>query len=226
MKNRLFHIALIIITVSVLLADFLQINWLTYISKPCIMIWVMIYYLINMKKNQLEKNALLAFSFAFLGDILLMFQKLHESFFILGLASFLICQVCYLQVFIKPVLQNDIKKSFLVVQPIFLLLFIFYAGSLYTAMYNHLEHFLRIAVFVYATAITGMAAAALNRKGFVSEKSFSLIFTGVLLFLISDSLIGINKFTYEIPYAGIWILGTYIAAQYLIVRGLIEETFD
>ncbi|UZR95724.1 lysoplasmalogenase [Chondrinema litorale] len=226
MKNRLFHIAIIIISILVLTAEFLQIDWLMYLAKPCIMLWVISYYLLNTQKNQLEKNTLIAFSFALLGDVLLMFQKQHESFFILGLASFLVCQVSYLQVFMKPVLQKDIRKSILVMQPYFLLFFLIYAGSLFTAMYHQLEHFMRIAVFVYAAALTAMAATALNRKGYVAEKSFSLIFTGSLLFLISDSLIGINKFTFQIPYAGIWILGTYIAAQYLIVRGLIEEKFD
>jgi uncharacterized membrane protein YhhN len=46
---------------------------------------------------------------------------------------------------------------------------------------------------------------------------------GSLLFLASDSMIAINKFTTEIPMAGFWIMISYILAQYLIMRGLVLE---
>jgi len=44
-----------------------------------------------------------------------------------------------------------------------------------------------------------------------------------LLFLLSDSMIAFNKFNSDIPLAGFLIMITYIAAQYLIMRGLILE---
>ena len=53
--------------------------------------------------------------------------------------------------------------------------------------------------------------------------SFKLVFIGSLLFLLSDSMLAFNKFHSEIPLAGFLIMLTYIAAQYLIMRGLILE---
>jgi len=53
--------------------------------------------------------------------------------------------------------------------------------------------------------------------------SFRLTFIGSILFVWSDSLIAFNKFSLEIPLAGFWIMLTYMAAQYLIMRGLILE---
>jgi uncharacterized membrane protein YhhN len=64
---------------------------------------------------------------------------------------------------------------------------------------------------------------ALNRKGRVNKRSFQLVFIGSLLFVISDSMIAVDKFYGEIPQAGFWIMLTYISAQYLIMRGLILE---
>jgi len=64
---------------------------------------------------------------------------------------------------------------------------------------------------------------ALNRSGRVADISFKLVFVGSLLFLLSDSMIAFNKFHSDIPLAGFLIMITYIAAQYLIMRGLILE---
>ena len=47
---------------------------------------------------------------------------------------------------------------------------------------------------------------------------------GVLLFMLSDSLIGLNQFKKEaiqIPFPRLAIMGTYILAQLLIVKGSI-----
>jgi len=64
---------------------------------------------------------------------------------------------------------------------------------------------------------------ALNRSGRVGAMSFKLVFVGSLLFLLSDSMIAFNKFNSDIPLAGFLIMITYVAAQYLIMRGLILE---
>jgi uncharacterized membrane protein YhhN len=68
-----------------------------------------------------------------------------------------------------------------------------------------------------------MSMMALNRKGRVAQASYSLVFFGSILFLISDSMIALNKFFMEFALAGFWIMITYISAQYLIMRGLILE---
>jgi len=42
---------------------------------------------------------------------------------------------------------------------------------------------------------------------------------GALFFVLSDSLLAINRFKMAIPQAGTWIMLTYLIAQFLIVRG-------
>jgi uncharacterized membrane protein YhhN len=44
---------------------------------------------------------------------------------------------------------------------------------------------------------------------------------GSVLFVISDSLLAVNKFVFALPYAPVWIMGTYLTAQYWIVRGMV-----
>jgi hypothetical protein len=41
--------------------------------------------------------------------------------------------------------------------------------------------------------------------------------------MISDSTIAINKFLQPIPQSGLLIMSTYMAAQWLIVEGLIRH---
>jgi uncharacterized membrane protein YhhN len=52
------------------------------------------------------------------------------------------------------------------------------------------------------------------------------VFLGALLFMISDSLIALDRFGSDLlplPWAGFWIMLTYIAAQYLIVVGMLIQ---
>lgn len=78
-------------------------------------------------------------------------------------------------------------------------------------------------ITIYAVSLILMSMMALNRSGRVGERSFKLVFIGSLLLLLSDSMIAFNKFHSEIPLAGFLIMLSYIAAQYLIMRGLILE---
>jgi uncharacterized membrane protein YhhN len=78
-------------------------------------------------------------------------------------------------------------------------------------------------VFVYTATIRLMAIFALNRKDRTPEASFYPIFVGALLFIMSDSLLALNKFLVPIPYAGVIVMSTYVAAQYLIVEGVIAD---
>jgi uncharacterized membrane protein YhhN len=47
--------------------------------------------------------------------------------------------------------------------------------------------------------------------------------TGALFFVVSDSLLAINKFYQAFPFAGLLIMLTYCAAQYFIVRGFMSH---
>jgi uncharacterized membrane protein YhhN len=62
---------------------------------------------------------------------------------------------------------------------------------------------MKIPVLIYAAVLTGMVLVALFRFGKTSSSSFALVFGGAILFMISDSLIAINKFLEPLPMAGI-----------------------
>jgi uncharacterized membrane protein YhhN len=85
---------------------------------------------------------------------------------------------------------------------------------------------LQIPVIVYAAVITTMVLTALFRYGRTSNSSFWQVFIGAVLFMISDSILAINKFLDPITNAGLYIMITYVAAQFLIVHGILKHPVD
>ena len=93
-----------------------------------------------------------------------------------------------------------------------------YLFGMLSYLWNDLND-LKIAVVIYSVVICLMAIAALNLKNKMPSAVFYMLFSGVLLFLFSDSIIALNKFGGEglpIPYHRIMIMCTYIIAQLLI----------
>ena len=72
---------------------------------------------------------------------------------------------------------------------------------------------------LYSLAILMMGIGAVERQ--TNAKSYQLVLIGAISFIASDSLIAINKFAFAIPFSGVWIMTTYIVAQYLIVEGIL-----
>jgi uncharacterized membrane protein YhhN len=200
----------------------LDLPWLEQISKPLIMIvlaWI--FTRESNKKNIYFNAAIFAFIFSWLGDILLMFQSQSPLFFLIGLGAFFISQCGYIFTFsqsINPQLPAIFKQK-----PWTILPYLVYACSFYFLLFPRLDFILKIAVACYALALCGMGFMAFNRWGRCGKNSFYPVFFGSLLFLISDSLIGINAFYQSFHSAGFWVMATYMAAQGLIVRGLISN---
>jgi len=196
---------------------------LEYPVKPLIMIWISIYFLINARKRSFIPLVMIAFFFSWTGDIFLMFSGGYNSdiFFYAGVGAFFFAQLAYILLFTRSA-ENHIK-GLLLRNPLWFIPFLGFGGAILFLLYPGLDGIMVPVISVYAVSLIGMSLAALNRRDRVNFDSFRLVFTGSVLFVISDSLIALNKFYTEIPYAGFLIMLTYIAAQYLIMHGLILE---
>jgi uncharacterized membrane protein YhhN len=224
MKKLLLHLLFAVIVIGDLIGEFYQTSWIDYSFKPFLLIWITTYFLLHSKNidKKVIRLAVTAFAFSWMGDVLLMFGNANFLFFILGLCAFLVAQMVYIFLFLRTINLSG-KKSFLKKQPFWLIAYIAYGLIIYILLYNQLDTVLRIAVFIYMLALLSMSAMALNRFGNGHPQSFSLIFAGSLLFVLSDSMIAINKFLTPIPYEGIFVMTTYISAQFLIMKGLLKQ---
>ncbi|MDB4583084.1 lysoplasmalogenase [Draconibacterium sp.] len=224
MKKFLIHFLFFVIVVGDLTGEFLQIPWIDYVFKPFIMIWIGGYFLYQAKNidKTVVQFAALAFLFSWSGDMFMMFAAKEFLYFVLGIASFLTAQILYTFLFLRTIDLSG-KKPFLKKKPFWTIPYIAFGLIMYIILFNRLGPVLRVAIFIYIVAILTMSSMALNRYGNTHPISFNLIFAGSLLFVLSDSMIAINRFLIPIPYEGLFIMTTYIGAQYLIMRGLLKQ---
>ncbi len=223
MKKLLLHFVFLVIVIGDLTGEFLQMPLLDHIFKPFILIWIGAYFCFFSKgiDKKVVSLALSAFAASWVGDLFMMFAD-QFLYFVLGIASFLTAQVIYIFLFLRTINISG-KKTFLTKKPVWLLAYIVYGIIIYILLFPHLEGVLKLAVFIYMLAILSMSSMALNRFGNGHPISFTLVFTGSLFFVLSDSMIAINRFLVPIPYEGIFIMTTYIVAQYLIMRGILKQ---
>ncbi|RZL20077.1 MAG: lysoplasmalogenase [Pedobacter sp.] len=221
MKTKLFSFIFALVFIIQLYAETDGNIQLRNFSKPLIVISLLMWlYLSTSLKGRFHKRIFTGLIFALAGDIFLMLQTGHPSFFIYGLIAFLLCHIFYIRAFILDHKSNpNLKNAFFlwVVGP----LIIFCVG-----LFFYLQPFLgsmQFAVLLYAIIITFMAIMAVNRYGKVNIFSYKLILYGALFFLLSDSALAVNKFAQPIPQVGVLIMATYMIAQYLIVYGTVER---
>ncbi|MGF1638609.1 MAG: lysoplasmalogenase [Cyclobacteriaceae bacterium] len=206
---------------AIVLSIAFGINWIMFIFKPLLMPLLVLILLYS--KNQLSKLvkyiSIGALLFAWLGDIALLFGS--DLFFIAGLTAFLLAHVCYIFVFYKLRYRSAIQVSMVPVVARTMLI-VFSGGALYTLLYPSLGQ-LSLPVGIYVVVILGMVAMAIWRRGRTGENSYFLIYAGALLFIISDAIIAITRFSSEFEFAGVVVMSTYILAQFLIVKGIIAH---
>jgi uncharacterized membrane protein YhhN len=218
--KRITLVFFLAVALAELLAVILSWAPLNFIVKPLIVISLAAYYLTNTTHRR--SLFLIAMAFCWLGDVLLMFQDDQPIFFMAGLGAFLLGHVLYIMSYQRLRLGTG-SSALLGPQKIRFSLPIILAGTgLVVVLYPKLDD-LTVPVMVYALVITVMALQALFRFGYTNKKSFTLIFIGALFFMISDSLLAINKFLTPVPLASLGIMFTYMLAQYLIVEGVLAH---
>jgi uncharacterized membrane protein YhhN len=159
--------------------------------------------------------------FSWAGDIILEFSARNGDLFIAGLVCFLIAHIMYLTVFYSTRGRNIILRKHIY----FLIPVIVYGIGLVYYLFNDLAD-MRVPVILYAIVILTMLTGAICRLEKVNRASYFLVLTGAIFFVISDSAIAINKFTYHFEYSGQVVMSTYIIAQFFIVIGYIKQFRD
>ncbi len=194
----------------------LQLGYL--VSKPLIMLSLTTFYFLSVPPMARSRSAIMAMVCSFAGDIFLM----KEDFFIAGLISFLLAHVFYIFTY-RQHQSEESENALAGLQRIRLAFPVILAASgLVIILFPALAD-LKIPVIIYAAVLAAMVLNALFRFGKTSSVSFWLVFIGAVLFMASDSILAINKFLEPLPDAGIYIMLSYCAAQFLIVTGLIKH---
>ena len=194
--------------------------WPGLISKALIVPLLMILFLVSFKsiKNPIHFFLFGGLVFSWAGDIVLELSARNGNMFVIGLACFLFAHVMYILVFFLTPGKNYIQKHRLyILIPVAL-----YGIVLVSFLYGNLS-VMRIPVILYTIVILTMLTGAINRKEKVNTMSYTMVLAGAIFFVISDSVIALNKFNHKFESSETIIMSTYIIAQYLIVAGYIFQ---
>ena len=145
------------------------------------------------------------------GDVIL--DLTFQGNFIAGLVSFLTAHIFYVALFLKgaAVRRNMILPTVLAVA---------FPAAMAAFLWPHLGQ-MQLPVAVYIGVISSMLVTSLHR----SRLNFTVI-AGAIAFVISDSVLALNKFYSPFPWARYAIMATYYLAQYAIVTGVLQEQAD
>lgn len=227
MKNtsQLFSIAYVLVALGEIYSRYAGNDMLHLVAKPLLLIVLLAYFYVSLagRSDKITKLITWGLVFSWIGDVLLMFEEMDPLFFMGGLGAFLTTHVLYILAFKTAV--TDSSKSIFKTRIIAIFPFILIGGFMYYTLYPNLGE-LKIPVFVYTGVIATMVIFALNRIDSVNMASFRLVYYGAIIFMVSDLLLAINKFMMPIEHAGVFIMGTYILAQGLIVSGVLVESAE
>jgi uncharacterized membrane protein YhhN len=196
----LFTLFAIIFISSTLFKPY-PLSWLVKLLPLLLLIFV------SFKKSEskLERYFIAGLIFSVLGDFFLDYDRVN--WFVFGLGAFLAAHLCY----IKSLMPLDKKRI------VIAMLYTLYGVGVFVLISSGLEA-LFAPVLLYMSVLLGMAIATL-----VSKNTNSWLVVGGLSFVLSDSLLGIDKFYSSIPHATLFIMSSYYFAQYALMKGYFRK---
>jgi uncharacterized membrane protein YhhN len=177
---------------------------------------LLVYYFVSAEPLERSGSLMLALILSLAGDAFL----ISQDYFIPGLIAFLLAHLLYILAY-RQHRHEESENALMGLQRVRLAFPIILAATGLVIILYPVLGGLKIPVIIYASVLALMAIAALFRYGRTSPVSFWMVFGGAVLFMLSDSILAINKFLELLPNAGFWIMATYSAAQYMIVKGLL-----
>lgn len=188
-----------------------------YFSKPFLIPLLLLYYYHN-KETHNKRGQLwvfLALTSFLIGDILII-NHLNQVSLAASLLFFTLGKLFFSLKFIH-------KEDFNVVRLIpFSILLFAYIFLLVGFVYQDLNVFFSAAIISFFFTLVIFQFAFL-RKGVYSSRSYYYVFFGVLLFLVSESIMAIKTFKQNIPYQDFLIMLAYGSSIYLITTGIVFE---
>jgi uncharacterized membrane protein YhhN len=218
MKNKIAPQGFILFSLAYIIITLLGRADIAWYLKPFLLPFLM-YWVYSFDSFPTKKILLLALTFSWIGDCILLFSDKGEMYFIVGLVAFLLSHLVYIAVFNKQIKTEINTNKFMFWSGIGIVLL--YLLSMISLLIADLGD-LKIPVIGYAITISVMLLYAFKGSlNWAKPSNFYILF-GAILFVSSDSILAINKFHTAIHLASFWIMVTYLSAQFCITFGILQ----
>jgi uncharacterized membrane protein YhhN len=227
-KNTLVNgLVYLLALIGTIAGGMLGVQWLVYVCKPLLMVVLGSWFFFNSRRvgDRFTLLVQAGLFFSLIGDIALMFQHVDQFNFLIGLAAFLIAQLCYTMAFahnVADVPGGPFPWPSIVLSVLIAAYGYFFAGRVLPTV----DETISVPIIIYAIAISLMGIAAAFRFGRTFLRSFIAVLVGALFFIASDSLLAINRFVRPFDNAEWTVMLTYAIAQALIAWGCLVHVLD
>ncbi|MEA3358626.1 MAG: lysoplasmalogenase [Thermodesulfobacteriota bacterium] len=170
-------------------------------SIPVLSLSLLAFFNIKGIKGKLIGIGLL---FSGAGDIILELDR--SGYFTYGLGAFLIAHIFYISAFIS---ESELKRTRSLIS-LSMLAYCFIIG--YFLIPNLGDMIVPVTAYLCVILAMGISAS-------IGSSNHYLVVIGACFFILSDSIIAINRFLEPISYSSFWIMITYYPAQFLIAFG-------
>jgi uncharacterized membrane protein YhhN len=179
-----------------------------YMFKPLTMVFILLIAFLGQAASPFYKYMIITgLLFSLAGDIFLM---LPTDRFVAGLVAFLLAHLFYIAAFASEI-------SALIWWP--LIPFVIYGIVIYIILASSLGK-LKVPVLIYVVVILIMAWLAWERWIKTGQDGALLASIGAVLFIISDTILALDRFRGTFKLARASNLTTYFAAQLLIAGSI------
>lgn len=168
----------------------------------------------GLRENKYNFWIMTGLSACALGDILLVWQEMHEAFFLGGMLFFGIGHIAYIVAFgLKPFGLKELAITGIL------------SGTVTHFLSSCLSHPMSIIVPLYAFLLSFMMWRALARFNLNGDIPWRKIYAavGAALFGFSDTILAVNKFCTPVPYETPLIMISYYGAQMFIAFSIINS---
>ena len=196
---------------------------LGYFTKPLITISLIVFISINIKyQGRFSLRIITGLLFSLIGDIMLLYDKNSNFFYVIGLLFFLLTHVFYINAFYIDIVSKKLENPVNVMAPISV--FLGFSTLYYFFIFSYLKE-LEIPMAINCIVIAAMAIVAYLRFKKCNKKSYQLILAGAVIFMLSDIMLAYYKLVDKKIWFQIIYMATYMSAQIFIALGTIQRKY-
>ena len=212
-KIKITFLIFVLVSILDIIGVIFKIPTLIVVFKPLILLSLVVLYIVS--SSERNKIYILALICSFLGDVFLIFEG--EFYFIAGLLSFLIAHLLFIRIVVKRLQKNLYSKIVVSIIPFLT----FYLVLIFTLKNSLGELLIPVIIYGLTIAVFGMVSLIdyLNTK---SIKSLYMLI-GAVIFMFSDAILAVNRFYKSEHTLEVLVMITYVFAQYLIYKSMIQK---